>query len=68
MKYFEISESHLTLSDVSMREQGERRLQAKKESRRPLAEDCLDEARVYDCIIFRNCTLFLCFSTREKEW
>ena len=22
----------------------------------------------HDCIIFRNCTLFLCFSTKEKEW
>ena len=28
----------------------------------------ISEARVYDCIIFRNCTLFLCFSNREKEW
>ena len=39
-KPFAISESHLTLSEVSMRrEQGQRRLQTRKESRRPLAED-----------------------------
>ena len=38
--HFVIGESHLTLSEVSMREQGRRRLQTRKESRRlPLAQD-----------------------------
>ena len=35
---------------------------------RGLTRSTLLQARVYDCITFRNCTLFLCFSTREKEW
>ena len=74
MKPFAISESHFTLSEVRIREQGQRRLQARKERRRPLAEDWLDPHYLtasahagYDCIIFQNCTLFLRFSTREKD-
>ena len=35
---------------------------------RGLTRSTLLQARVYDCITFRNCMLFLCFSTREKEW
>ena len=43
MKPFAISEYHLTLSEVSMREQGQRRLQARnwEKRRQPLAKDWL---------------------------
>ena len=37
-KPFQISESYLTISEVSMREQGQRSLQAREKSRRPLAD------------------------------
>ena len=33
--HFAIGESHLTLSEVSLREQGQRRLQTRKDSHRP---------------------------------
>ena len=52
MKDFAISDSHLTLSEASMRKQGQRRLQARKESRRSsLAQDRLDleKERVASC-------------------
>ena len=52
MKPFAISEPHLTLSEVSMREQGQRRLQARKESRRPpLAQPTLT---VSACVLLHN--------------
>ena len=73
MKPFAISESHLTLSEV----QWENKVKEDYKTEKKVADhhwqrtdsiSTLLQARVYDCVTFRNCMLFLCFSTREKEW
>ena len=60
----------LISSEVSMREQGQRRLQARKEScQPPLAQDQVHiNCKRVSKITFQKYTLSLCFSTSEKEW